>query len=228
MINRIKYYISDKKDWNLSLIVGKNWLENRKKLLDKLWFNIEDLILPKQIHSDDIIIIDNNLNKESINLKWDAIITNLEWIIIWVLTADCIPIILFDDIKNIIWVIHAWWKGTSLWITTKTIQKMLDIWAWLNNINVIIWPWIDVKSYEVKEDILNNFSKEVIIFKENKYYLDLKLKNKLELLNIWIKEEKISIIDVDTYTNWNYFCARKNKDEWRFGTFIYLTKNYEN
>ena len=62
-----------------------------------------------QTHSNKVIEIKkNNLKKK---IKSDAMITRLRGFALGVLTADCVPILLFDSKNNIIGCIHAGWRG---------------------------------------------------------------------------------------------------------------------
>ena len=53
-------------------------------------------------------------------MKADAVITNQKKLPIAVLTADCVPILLYDYKKNIIAAIHAGWKGAFKGIIKKS------------------------------------------------------------------------------------------------------------
>ena len=59
--------------------------------------NIEksDLVLMHQTHSNKVIIVDKE-SKKNKKIIADALITKLEGLGIGVLTADCVPIILYD------------------------------------------------------------------------------------------------------------------------------------
>ena len=70
----------------------------------------DKLKLMSQTHSNKVIIIDkNNINNN--NFKSDALITKIKNVAIGVLTADCVPVILYDEVNQIIGCIHAGWKG---------------------------------------------------------------------------------------------------------------------
>ena len=75
-----------------------------------------------QTHSNKVVII-NSKNKNSIKFKSDALITNIKGIALGVVTADCVPIILFDVNNQIIGCIHAGWKGAISGIIENTIKK---------------------------------------------------------------------------------------------------------
>ena len=59
--------------------------------------------------------------------KADAVITNQKNLPLGILTADCVPILLYDYVNNIIGCIHAGWKGAYSGIIENTIIKMNKI-----------------------------------------------------------------------------------------------------
>ena len=240
-VNNIKYYISNVSDWNLWLHIWDNEdkvISNRKKIASKLWFNLEDFVYMNQVHGSEVEIIFNpslnsflwkrkeaaEKNKLDKLLNCDTLVTKDKWIVLSVMVADCVPVILYDDINKVVWVSHCWWKSTNLKILKKTISEMLSIWADINNVKIIIWPSISSCSYEVWEEVWINFREEVkteII--NNKQYLNLKLENKIQALESWVKESNIEIIDIDTFTDENYFSARRDwYNKWRFAAFLWI------
>ena len=90
------------------------------------------------------------------------------------MTADCVPVILYDERNKIIACIHAGWKGAFSGIVRNTISKIKKI----NNRNKIyacIGPCIGKKSYEVDLDFYKKF---VTKTKKNKLYFSFKNKKK--------------------------------------------------
>jgi len=231
-VNNIIKTFSDISDWNLALHIWYNEkivINNRKNLASKLNKDLEDFIYMNQIHSADIDVVWKNEKWQwviSINdaIKCDWLVTKEKWIVLSVLVADCLPILFYDDINKVIWVAHAWWKWTNKGIWKNIINKMLELWANINNLKIIIWPSINQCSYEIWEEVWEKFRNEVKTDLVNqKQYLDLKKENKLQALELWIKEDNIEIINIDTFSDKNYFSARR---DWfkkgRFGWFIYI------
>jgi len=120
-------------------------------------FNGKDIIYLKQIHSDKILKYRCN-GKSIKDEEGDAIITNEKNVIIGVFTADCVPVILIDEEKEVIAAIHSGWKGTFESITLKTIEKMkVEFNANESNIKAYIGPHIKKCCYEVSEDLKIKF-----------------------------------------------------------------------
>ena len=171
------------------------------------------IFLPHQIHSNKFVYI-NEKSKFKSKPKVDAVITNQKNIPIGVLTADCVPILICDERKNLIAAIHAGWKGAYKDIIGKVIKFMVKKGSNPRNITAAIGPAISVKNYEVKDDFKKKFikkSKKNNIFFKIKYkklYFDLPNYIKSCLLKNKIK--KIESIDIDTYDiNNKFFSARR-------------------
>ena len=100
-----------------SLNCGKGSKDNKKNVFrnlnlvsKKIKINSKNLMLMHQTHSNKVIIIKNKNVKK---FNSDAIITKLKNTALGVVSADCVPIILYDIKNEIIGCIHAGWKGAS-------------------------------------------------------------------------------------------------------------------
>jgi len=84
----------------------------------------------------------------------DAVITNSPNIFLGGVFADCLPIILFDEAKKVISLIHASRQGTMLRITEKTIHKMVKAFGVRpHNITAYFLPCICSECYELEIDV---------------------------------------------------------------------------
>ncbi len=88
----------------------KNIYKNLNFISKKININVNRLFLMHQTHSNKVIVITNK-NKKLKKFKSDALITKLSGFALGVVTADCVPIILYDVKNNIICCIHDGWKG---------------------------------------------------------------------------------------------------------------------
>ena len=195
------------KDKNLN--VKKNLEIVRKKISKKA----KNIFLIHQIHSNKFIYVNEKYNKK-IKPKADAIITNQRYLPVAVLTADCAPILIYDNKINMIAAIHAGWKGAFKGIIDKVINFMVKKGCKLKNMTAVIGPSISVKNYEVREDFRQKFIKKDKInnkfFKINKQklYFDLTkyIRSSLQANNI----KSIDSIKIDTFDIKNkFFSARR-------------------
>ena len=194
--------------------LSSNIKKNLKIVKKKINKTSENIFLLSQIHSNKFVYIDDKY-RSKIKPKADAVITNQKNLPIAVLTADCVPILICDNKKNIIAAIHAGWKGAFKGIIGKVIKFMIKKGCKIDNINVAIGPSISVKNYEVREDfkkkLIKKDKKNQKYFKnkKNKLYFDL-----TKYIYALLLENKIKNIDnlkVDTFDIKNkFFSARRS------------------
>ncbi len=149
-----------------------NVLKNLNFVSKKMSVSNNKLILMNQTHSAKVTLLSKKNLKKKINS--DAIITRLKGVALGVVTADCVPILIFDIKNNIIGCIHAGWKGAISGIIKNTILKIRKI----NSGNLIyasIGPCIGRESYEVDLNFYKKFIK-----KSNNYKKYFSFKNKLK------------------------------------------------
>ena len=181
----------------------KNVLKNRKIALKKIGLEKKKLIIPNQIHSNKVIIV----NEKSVNKKItaDALLTTSNKIVLGILTADCAPILFFDKKKNIISIVHAGWKGAKNGIIKNTLKLMLECGSKLDNIISCIGPCIGKESYKVKKHFFKKIineniqNKKYFKKKNNEMFFDLKKYIVNKIKNFGVK--KILFKSFDTYKN---------------------------
>ena len=105
---------------------SKDDKNNINKNLDfvakKMAVERSSLILMHQTHSNKVIEIKKNNYRKKIIA--DAMITKIKGFAIAVVTADCVPIIIYDLNNKVIGCIHAGWKGAFTEIIENTIKKI--------------------------------------------------------------------------------------------------------
>ncbi|MFW2442271.1 peptidoglycan editing factor PgeF [Aliarcobacter butzleri] len=217
----VKYFFSDKTDGNLAYHVcdiKENVDKNRQKLALKYDYKDENLCYMNQIHSANVVVVDENSPKYIDNC--DALITKTKNLPLMVMVADCIPILMFDEVKGVIAAIHAGRNSTFLKISEITSKKMIeDFSCKTENIKVIMGPSIQKCCYEVNDELKNivekSFGKEFVIGNN----IDLQGINKKLLENLGIKNIEISSICTKC-SNKPFFSYRKEKKTGRFAGVI--------
>ena len=125
---------------------SKDKKTNIKKNLQivKNYFNKKSkrIILLNQIHSNKYIYIGKNKKIGNKKFKADAIITNQKNLPIGILTADCVPILIYDNVSKVIAAIHAGWRGAYKGIINKVINFMIKKGSKRKNIYAAIGPCI--------------------------------------------------------------------------------------
>ena len=192
-----------------SLNIKKNLEIVRKKISSKA----KNIFLLHQIHSNKFIYIDEKYKNKK-KPKADAIVTNQKNLPIAVLTADCAPILIYDNKIRMIAAIHAGWKGAFKGIINRVIKFMIKKGCRLENITAVIGPTISAKNYEVQDDFKKKFikrdKKNIKFFKrkKNKLYFDLTNYIYTSLKIIQVKH--IDVLKIDTFDIKNkFFSARR-------------------
>ena len=192
----------------------KNILKNIKIICKKISCSKKKFVLLHQIHSNKFIFINNNHNFKK-KIKSDASITNIKNVALGILTADCVPILIYDKKLKIISAIHAGWKGAYKGIVNKVVKFFLKKGSNLKNIYAVVGPCITGKNYEVKKNFKQRFVKKdmksINFFKtkKNKTYFCLNkyVYNQLRQLGI----KNLELINKDTYDKKNnFFSARRS------------------
>ena len=191
------------------LNIQKNLQIVKKNISDKS----KNIFLLDQVHSNKFVYIDQKY-KNKTRPKADAIITNQRHLPIAVLTADCAPILIYDDKIKMVAAIHAGWKGAFKGIINKVIKFMIKKGCLLKNMTAVIGPSISLKNYEVKADLRKKFIKKdqrnFIFFKTNKKKLYFDLAKYVHSSLKSNKVKHIEVLKIDTFDIKNkFFSARR-------------------
>lgn len=187
----------------------------------KTEFNADEIIYLKQVHSDRVVKYlksDKSINEE----EGDAIITNEKNVIIGVFTADCVPIILIDEEREVIAAIHSGWRGTMDSITLKTIEKMKSEFTTnASNIKVYIGPHIRRCCYEISKELKEKFIEkkktisEAVLFNGNNLNLEACILEDLKAAGV--PDQNINSLDLCTYCSNDIKLHSYRKSEGSYG-----------
>ncbi len=209
--------ITTTKDGNMAYHVNdlKSSVDkNRLKLSKKYDFDISNLRYMNQVHGVNIEIVD--FQSPLLIDNCDALITKEKDLPIMVMVADCIPIFLSDENKNVIAVVHAGRNSTFLNIVQKTALKMInELGCEAEDISAYLGPSIQKCCYEVSNELetiaIKSFGKK---FSTNRY-LDLQGINIKQLNDIGIFNIETSSICTKC-SNKPFFSYRKDESCGRF------------
>jgi len=201
--------------------------DNLKIVCKKIGVSSKKIILLDQTHSNKFHFVDKNFKFNKKKLIGDAIITNTKKIAIGVLTADCAPILIYDNKKNIISAIHAGWKGALKGIVGKVIKFLIKNGSKPENLIAAIGPCITQNNYQVQVDFRDKFikknkqNKRFFKITKNKTYFSLNKYIYFEFKKFGVKN--LEIINKDTFNpKNNFFSARRSvfKNENDYGRNI--------
>ena len=190
----------------------RNILKNLNYVSKKMSIKRNKLILMHQTHSAKVIKVTKKNYKQKMDS--DALITRVRGLVLGVVSADCVPIIIYDFKNEIIGCIHAGWRGAFSGILKNTVNKIKKL-SPDSEIFASVGPCIGKKNYEVDLNFYKKFLNRSYKYKKyfshknkNKKYFDLRsfVADKLLALKV-----KVDHVNHDTFReNTNFFSYRRS------------------
>lgn len=234
----IRHFISDRgsntgeKDFTLSFSSSPDREEvqkNRNLLASAMGVDRTRLFFPSQVHKTRIVNV-TRLTTTAELMETDALITRERELCIAVMSADCVPILLFDRENNAVGAVHSGWRGTVAKILMRTLMEMqLQFGTRPEHLSVALGPSVSQDSYEVGEEVVhavrNVFGSEndLLYTQANgKAKLDLWKANVLQLHEFGVATSQIEISGLCTVKNNDHFFSARKGDTGRFAAGILL------
>jgi len=189
-------------------------LSNKQSVCDYLHIDSDRLLSPCQTHTSNVELASAIKHEYP---ETDALIVTSNDIGIFLNFADCTPIIIYDEVKNIGAVVHAGWRGTASNILTKTVYKLAnEFCSNPDNIKAVIGPAIGFCCYNVGEDVYSSLKASVSDFtglseiRNGDIFVDLKSINARQLLECGVT--KIDIAPYCTCCNNDLFYSYRKEN----------------
>jgi YfiH family protein len=189
---------------NLALHVGDDFdaVERNRRNIST---HVGQVQFMGQSHGDVVAVVDGLAFPEPYA---DALVTAEIGIALAVLVADCIPLLLWDDVEQIVAAVHVGRRGLMNEIALRTVAVMRSMGA--ERIQGLLGPAICGKCYEVGDDILNEVGEVFPLARSlsanGKPSLDLPLALTHALSNEGVKISRSTICTVE---NSNFFSFRR-------------------
>ena len=144
--------------------------KNKKSFIKNLKLNHINIVEPVQTHSNNVRVV--NVNTTYINT--DGLVNYGSKKILTLLTADCLPIFIYDKIKRNISLIHAGWRGLSTGIFFNAMDILFRANHNIKDFKFVIGPSIKKCCYEVDIKVFSKFDEKFYELKnDGKAMLDL-------------------------------------------------------
>lgn len=211
-------------NYNIKRFPEEEVIKNYNLITEDL--NSENLLTLNQVHGDEFVTADIPWDIDQ-NPDADGMYTSKASLTLGVQTADCVPILFFDDKGDRVAAAHLGWKS----IYKELIAKIAS-----NNFhNAVIGPSIAQASYEVDEEFrvnfINKFEFADRFFEKNnnsRYMFDIS-----GLARELIERSNLKLIDHfndDTYANPTLYPSNRysfHKGEKYKGSILStITKNF--
>lgn len=207
----------------------KNVYENFKRLSKAVGIDIENMVFSNQVHDNKIKVVGREdrgkgIIRESDIIGIDGLITNEKEVALVTFYADCVPVFLYDSVKNVIGVVHSGWRGTVKEISKGAVKKMNEFFqSNSKDIEVVIGPSIGKCCFEVDENVFLEFQNEISWIGgysekvNSKWHIDLQGIIKESLMSEGIREENIFNSGICTKCNKDLFFSHRG-DKGKTGT----------
>lgn len=211
-----------------------NITENRKKLAAFLNCGLEDFICACQSHSSNFNKVTHaDKGRGSVTMDTaipdtDALYTFEPDLLLCCFTADCVPVILYDETAGLVGVIHSGWEGTVREITPKVLEHLIRFENCSPcDMHVFIGSSLSQAKFEVDKDVYGRFkalgyADEFIYYNDQtrKYHIDNQFVVKRQCRLQGIPADNISVDRTCTYTDPDGFSYRQDKNCGRHLSFI--------
>ncbi len=199
--------------------------ESRRIFCEAVGITPDRLIMPRQVHGKKILTVDSvflSLSEAERTQRLDgidALVTDLSDTFICVSTADCIPVLIYDEAHHALAAIHAGWRGTVQNIVGETLIHMTHTYGTRPaDCRAVIGPGISLDSFEVGDEVYETFRAEGFDMNSiarlypssHKWHIDLWEANRRQLTALGVPEANIHTAGICTYKNVDtFFSARR-------------------
>lgn len=161
------------------------------------------VICMDQVHGGKAMPVEND--RELVVPQTDGIVTTTKYIALGVITADCMPILLYDPVNKAIGAAHAGSKGLLKNIIGNTIKQMsMQYGSKPQDLIVGIGPSIEQKCYVVGKELIDLYKtafshyNSVYIEGNGTYFLDLRSVAVQDLRHEGVLKENIEVSQLCT------------------------------
>ena len=209
-------------------------IENRQALAELLQTDVSQFVCANQTHSANFFRVE----KEQIGYgatdattaiaDTDALYTYEPNVVISSFTADCVPVLFYNEKTNLIGAIHSGWQGTIKEITAKLFEHLkTQENCVLADLKVFIGPAISQEKFEVDSDVFEKFkalgyADDFMYFNQEtkKYHIDNQLTVKKQCEMAGVLAENIFIDTMCTFNSEDGFSYRQDRGTGRHLSFI--------
>lgn len=134
-----------------------NIYENRRRFLTAFPHEYR-LATAWQVHGNNVRFVKQHSDAGDSDERADAVISNLDDILVGVKTADCVPVLMADPSTGAYAAVHAGWRGTVQKIAQRAMESMVkEFGTSPTDLICAIGPAAGCDNYEVGSDVIDEF-----------------------------------------------------------------------
>ena len=188
-----------------------NVRENYARFCAAVGADANCLVMTHQVHSDDVRtatradILPDLL--DPIPYETDGLVTDEPGLCLVIYYADCIPVLLYDPKRRAIGAVHSGWRGTSMGIVPKAVERMKTLYGTdPADVLAAIGPGIGPCCFETHDDVPTAMVRQLgraaepfcVPNGKGKYNVDLKGIIRWEMTEAGLLPEHIETLDLCT------------------------------
>jgi len=152
---------------NLSYSVGDDPLrvrENRRRFAQAIGLDEARVTCAQQVHDNRIIYVGGGATgagyerHETAIPGVDGMVTDRPGIGLWLMFADCVPVLAYDEVRSAVGIAHAGWRGTLAGIARVLVETMASHFGSCpSDLRLAIGPSIGPCCYTVGPEVEDAF-----------------------------------------------------------------------
>lgn len=180
--------------------------ENYRRFLEAIGAQGSRVAMSNQVHENHVRVITKADVKEDpyekVNYEADGLVTDLPGVTLVIFSADCLPILYYDPVRQVVAAAHAGWRGTAADIAGAVVRKMEEVYGCdPQNILAAIGPGIGPCCFETHEDVPNAMTEAmgaaalsaIEVLPTGKFHVDLKALNAKRLESAGLDPAHIAV-----------------------------------
>ena len=192
--------------------------ENFVRFCDALQREPSDAVRTHQVHGTAVARVSWE-DAGSRQRRCDALITDAVGLPLFLVFADCVPLVLYDASRHALGACHAGWRGTVSGVAGATLQAMCAAFGTVaGDVRVGIGPSIGPESYEIGEDVRQIVAEKMPLGtrylrypngRESNPFFDLWQANAEQLVAAGVRAENVEVAGIDTACNTGEFFSHR-------------------
>jgi polyphenol oxidase len=180
---------------------------NRYILYDSLDIDESCAALMKQVHGSTVEVV----SAGGRYMNTDGLLTATTGLLLGVLTADCVPLLLYDPEHHVAGAVHCGWRPIVGGIAEESVERMKKLWGTRpETLLAVMGPAIGACCYEIGTDVAQKLRQSSVIVRDGKTFGDLKSELSVRLRDIGLRDEHIEVLPECTVCDNRFFSHRRD------------------
>jgi polyphenol oxidase len=178
-------------------------LANRKLIAGAMAVDAARFVVAEQVHGGSVAVVTaadagrGAASPTEVIPRVDALVTTAPNVPLVIMSADCVPVLLADENRRAVAVVHSGWPGTVARVTNAAVDALRELAVPPERLYAAIGPCIRQGAYEVGEDVRAKFrdaftwADSVFTIVGGRWHLDLAGAVVRQLLEAGIRDDRI-------------------------------------